>query len=175
MGAHNHEWEWMCIHTLWARGTTQHIVLRQCDNIGVHDLMYINHWGRYMERDFQCLGLASIVGIWRAMGQPFEMPGGPKFGSADEVTRCDQNLVRLMRSLDRCEASDAYCMILWHNKVEDPCHGERDNPELGWRFMEVNQRVWFSGRGWVRMREVRSSVFFLFCVWSMSTCWSLML
>lgn len=75
----------------------------------------------------------------REMGQPFEMPDGPKFSSVDEVTRCDQNLVwpirseyipevgqnsvRPMRSLDRCsnivnrEASDAYRIIHRQNTV----------------------------------------------------------
>ena len=138
-------------------GTTQQIALCQCDITGVHDLMYISHWGRYMERDFRCLGLAVIGGIWRELGQPSEIPGRPKFSSADEVTKCDQNSVwpmrseyipkvgqnsiRSMRSLDRCsnlssrETSDAYCMIRKQNIVEGMCHGERDHPESGWRVM----------------------------------------
>jgi len=110
-----------------------------------------------MEREFRCMGLATVGGIWREMGQPSEMPSGPKFGSIDEVTRCDQNsvgpmrseyipetgqnLVRSMRSLHCCEAFDAYCMIRGQNTVEGPCHGERDHPESGWRFMEVNRMV----------------------------------
>ena len=137
MGAHNHGGEWQAHIYLMGWGNTQQTVLCQCDITGVHGLRYSASREVYVVGP-SMPGVGCRGGLWREMDPPFEMPGAPRSGAADTVTRCDQNPLRLMRSGYTCtragrprgsfvgtmllvypkrgvrarrNASDAYCMI----------------------------------------------------------------
>lgn len=190
MGAHNHKGEWHAHIYLMGWGNTQQTVLCQCDIAGVHGLRYSASREVYVVGP-SMLGVGCCGGLWREMDPPFEMPGAPISGAADTVTKCDQNLVRPMRSWytytrsrPKLSASERVflsawsfrCLLydLWTNTVKGPCHGERDHPESGWRVMDADRMIWFLGRGRVRVWEGFSRVFF-FYVWSRLSCQSTVL
>ena len=167
VGAHNHGGEWQAHIYLMGWGNTQQTVLCQCDITGVHGLRYSASREVYVVGP-SMPGVGCRGGLWREMDPPFEMPGAPISGTVDPVTRCDQNLVRPMRSWytytrsrPNLGASERVLLSAWRfwcllydlrtDTVEGPCHGERDHPESGWRDMEVDRMIWFSGWGRVRV------------------------